>query len=331
MSFQVEHIGLYFGQSQIKLIQEQYQKDAHLQTAWAWLTAESGAILSIKNPKNQREASRSIIKPELDNLGRAIEAAFRYRFLEDESAAETGLAILRDDLKFTPRENLQETIQTTIASAHCFEMLREQFTEAHQWLEEFVSFTDSLLKEAVDAPTLTQIWTIPLQIIRAIVLEDETIFEAGTALYRQAVDELIHPEGYIKPIVKGQENAVKAYQEMTLACAALVLAAEAAKQAGVNLHTYANRDVSLVTSATYLTYYYFYPKKWQWGEGLTENDTETIFREHGAWLDMLAHYQIPRGAELLLEQQRPFFNASIGGLSTLSHFKAASKRWRLFG
>lgn len=328
MSFQSEHIGLYFGQSQIKLVQEQHSKYPHLQTAWDWLDAESGTTLKI----NKSKLSGSLVKPELDNLGQAIEAAFRYRFFEDENAAKKALAILQDELKFVQRDNLRETIQTTLGTTHCFEMLRERFTEAKQWLEEFTAFTDDLLNEAEDGSTLEQIWAIPLQIIRAVVLEDEALFEAGAARYRQAIDMLIHPEGYFKPLVEGEEDAVKIYQEMTLACAALVLAGEAATQAGLNLHNYQNRDVSTVTSATYLTYYYFYPEKWPWGDGLTENDTESIFREYGAWLDIMAHYQIPRGAELLLEQQRPFFNASIAGLTTLSHFKAPEKkRWRLFG
>lgn len=332
MSFQPEHIGLYFGQSHIKLTQEQHKKHSDLQIAWQWLLAESGEVVSEIKPKNKRDKVRTITKPTLDRAGQAIEAAFRYRFLDDDSEAEKAIAILQDSLKFYQRETLLETIQATLTAAHCFEMTREQFKEAEQWLNEFASFTDTLLKGAVDAPTLEQLWLIPLQVVRAIILEDEAQFEAGTALYRQAVDELIHPEGYLKLIVQDEKDAVKAYRDMTLACAALVLAAEAATQAGDNLQAYQNRDVSPNTAATYLVYYYFYPEKWQWGEGLTQTDTERIFRDYGAWLEIIAHYQMPRGAEILLDQQRPFFNASIGGLTTLSHLKTQTKkRWRLFG
>lgn len=55
MSFQPEHIGLYFGQSQIKLVQEQHKKHPYLQTARQWLLAESGETVSEIEPNNKQD------------------------------------------------------------------------------------------------------------------------------------------------------------------------------------------------------------------------------------------------------------------------------------
>jgi hypothetical protein len=331
MSFQAEHIGLYFGQSQIRAVQNQHQQHLHLNLAWQWLLTLSGNTVAEIKPKTQ--PSRQIIKPQLDILGQALEAGFRYRFLEDENAAEQAVSALQM-LGFIEQESLLETIQTTMASAHSFEMVREHYDNRQNWLNEFASFTDNVLQRSDDTDFIEQLWLMALTIVSAVVLEDETRFETGTNLFRQMIDKHIHPEGYIKVIVSDEKDAVKAFKEMALACGALALAAEAASQAGQDLWSYEKREVGINTAATYLVYYYFYPDKWRWGVGLTDSDTQAIFREHGAWMDIVCHHFLPRGVELLLEQQRPFFNAYMGGLTTLSHFKIetkGSKRWKLFG
>lgn len=332
MDFQAEHIGLYFGQSQIKNVQEQYKNYQELMIAWQWLQADSDEIVAEIKPQNQYEKNRQIVKPQLDDLGRAIEASFRYRFLGDKTAAEQAVSTLQANIGLSEQNTLLETIQSTLSAAHCFEMIRETFNNSEQWLDEFASFTDKLMKPNDDTSSLEQLWLITLKIVSGVVLEDEHRFREGITAYQQAINEHIHPEGYVKPIVKDEEDAVKAYREMTLACSALVLATEAASQAGHDLWSYKSRDVSINTAATYLVYYYFYPDKWRWGEGLTENDTQVIFREYGAWMDIICQHVIPRGVELLLSQQRPFFNPYMGGLTTLSHFKTKTrKRWGLFG
>lgn len=332
MNFQAEHIGLYFGQSQIKNVQEQYRNYQDLTIAWQWLQANSDEIVGETKPQNQYEEARQIIKPQLDSLGHAIEAGFRYRFLEDKTAAEQVISELETSIGLSEQSTLLETIQSTLTAAHCFEMVRETFDDSEQWLNEFALFTDKLIKSTDEASSLEQLWLITLKIVSGVVLENKSHFNAGITAYHQAIDEHIHPEGYIKPIVKDEEDAVKAYREMTLACAALVLATEAASQAGYDLWSYKSRDVSINTAATYLVYYYFYPDKWRWGEGLIESETQAIFRDYGAWMDIICHHVMPRGVELLLSQQRPFFNPYMGGLTTLSHFKTKGhKRWGLFG
>ena len=143
----------------------------------------------------------------------------------------------------------------------------------------------------------------------------------------------VHPEGYFKLLVVNATDKESAFKDMVLACAALTLAAEAASQAGENLWQYEKRDVGLNTSVTYLVYYYFYPDKWRWGEGeMSDEYTQAIFTDIGAGLEISNRRVNPRGVELLLEDQRPFFNAYMGGLTTLSHIKTEKPRYfGLFG
>jgi alginate lyase len=332
MSIQTEHIGLYFGQTQIKNVKEQYQDYQDLAIAWQWLLAKSDEVVGEITPQNEYERHRQVIKPQLDKSSQMIEAGFRYRFFDDKAAAQKAISELQTGIDLSEQSSLLKTIQTTLSAAHCFEMIREISDDSAQWLTDFAIFTDKLNQSSGDATFIEQLWLMTLNIVSGVLLEDDARFDAGVIAYRQAIDEHIHPDGYIKPIVKDEEDAVKAYREMTLACAALVLATEAASQAGHDLWSYKSRDVSINTAATYLVYYYFYPNKWRWGEGLTEHDTEAIFRDYGAWMDIMTYHVTPRGVELLLSQQRPFFNSYMGGLTTLSHFKTKRhKRWGLFG
>ena len=84
--------------------------------------------------------------------------------------------------------------------------------------------------------------------------------------------------------------------------------------------------MSLNTAVTYLVYYYFYPEKWRWDEQISREDTERLFRQYGAWLEIATSRANPRGVELLLEEQRPCFGPLVGGLTTLSHSETVKRR-----
>lgn len=327
----VKHIGLYFGQSEIDKAQAKENDD--LQSAWQWLLAQSGDLIKERKPKDRKSDPEQVIKADLPTGGKLIEAAFRYRFADNADAANQASEILATGYGLTEQASLFESISQTLTAAHAFEMIRDTIPDSKNWLKEFAGFSDKLQVTVEDANFLEQLWLTTLLVVSGVVLEDDSRFETGISRVKEIVDTKIHPEGYFKPLSEIASDKESAFNEMVSACAALSLACEAATQAGENLWQYENRDVSLNTSVTYLVYYYFYPDKWRWGEGdLTEEQTRAIFSQSGAWIEISTLRVNPRGVELLLDEQRPFFNAYMGGLTTLSHIKT-ERAWRigLFG
>lgn len=327
MPFQPQHIGLYFGQAEIDNAKSQRETNKDLQTAWQWLLASAGDVIKEHKPKEKDAEPEQVTKAQLTASGQLIEAAFRYRFADNEEAGQYAARVLNAGFGLTDQATLYETITNTLTAAHAFEMLRDVMNA--NWLQSFISYSDSLLQAYDDASHTEQLWLITLQLVTGVLADDQARFDAAVTKFYRVIDEDIHPEGYIKPVVKDVEESEIAFVGMVNACAALTLASEAATQAGVNLWQYENRDVGLNTAITYLVYYYFYPAKWRWGEDeLTEEQTETIFSQIGAWIDIATYRVNPRGVELLLEDQRPFFNPYMGGLTTLSHSKTEKRKRR---
>ena len=174
-------------------------------------------------------------------------------------------------------------------------------------------------------------WQAATSMAGSILTEDSAGFQRACHVYRQIVDEHIHPEGYIKGAVD-IDGAAETYQAQFSATGALVLMAEMAKHAGVDLWRYDNRAVSANTAAAYTYYYYFFPERWKWEDGLTRDATMTIMRREGAYFEMVNRRNPLRGGEQLFTEQRPMFSATGGGLTTLTHSIAPPKkrRWRLF-
>ena len=333
MGFDIKHSALYFGQAEIDNARSEREKNENLQSAWQWLLAQPGDVVKEVKAKDKKSEPEQIVKPELSQAGELIESAFRYCFVEDKSAGQDAIDKLSSGFGLSDKANLLETVIDTVTVAQAFEMLRDIMPEGTSWLEDFSNFTDSLLENYEDAEFLEQLWLITLKMVSAVVLEDEERFKEAVADVKQVINTQLHPEGYFKPLSIKPETKEVAYKEMVLACGALTLASEAATQAGENLWKYENRGSGLNTAVTYLVYYYFYPDKWRWGdEDLSVEHTEAIFADSGAWIEISTGRVNPRGVELLLEEQRPFFSPHMGGLTTLSHIKMG-KRWRfgLFG
>ena len=329
MSFQPTHVGLYFTQNDIETARKEREKNDDLQTAWQWLLATTGDVIKEKKPQNEDDEPQQVIKPTLSPLAQLLNDALRYRFAEDKTAGERAVQVLQGGIGLQDAATFFDTVLVTLGAAHAFEMLRGNIPNHRAWLASFETFSASLLQAADDVPYLEKLWLITLNIVSGVVLEDQTRFDTGVTAFRQVIDQDLHPEGYVKPLVVGENNSEVAFKGMVLACAALTLAAEAATLAGENLWQYENRDVGINTAVTYLVYYYFYPKKWRWGEDeLTEDQTQAIFEQMGAWIEISTRRANPRGVEILLEDRRPFFNASMGGLTTLTHFQTERRKKR---
>ena len=325
MGLKIEHFALYFSQNQLETALKERENQASLQTAWQWLLAAEGDLILERKAKDKNSEPEKVYKPKLSPLGTAIESAFRYRFLDDSAAGEKAWNYLQSSL--SEKASLFDMLSEAVAAAHLAEMLHPLVTQ--DWRESYGEWTANLLQ--AEANPLESLWQIALSSVSGVVLEDEARVEAGAEQFRKAVDEQIHPEGYLKPLVEGAKDAPKVFHEMLLGLGALSLAAEAGEHLGLKLWNYERRDVGLNTAASYLVYYYYYPDKWRWGTGLTETDTQAFFTEHGAFIEMLTSHVNPRGVELLLEEQRPFFSPILGGLTTLSHFKTEKRKRGFFG
>ena len=174
-------------------------------------------------------------------------------------------------------------------------------------------------------------WLGALNMAAGILLESAPHCERGANSYRQAVDAHIHPEGYLRGIVD-KEGAEQTYEMQLSATCALVLLAEMAGQVGLDLWAYDNRAVTVNTAATYTYYYYYFPEKWRWEAGLTRARTLAAMRREGAFIELVNRRHPLNGIEQLFEEQRPFFCACGGGLTTLTHGFTPPKhrRWRLW-
>ncbi|MEL7434567.1 MAG: alginate lyase family protein [Chloroflexota bacterium] len=341
MAFEPKHLGLYFSQAEIDTARSEREDIEHLQSAWQWLLAEAGDIVIERKPEKNSEASdeeddtpepEHVIKPELDALSLCVQDALKFRFAEDAPAGKRAAQQLMTGIGLQDAPTLSETIQSTLAVAHAFEMVRAGMADSDiaQWQSQFATFTNSLLDtNQVDQSYNDKLWLTALSVVSGVVLEDETRFTNGVAQFKQTIQADIHPEGYVKPAVQDAKESVPAFQRMVSAVAALTLTAEAATCAGEDLWAFEPRDVGVNTAATYLVYYYFYPDKWRWGDDdLTEDDTRAIFAEQGAWIEIATFRANPRGVELLLDERRPLFNAYMGGLTTLTHQKTKKRKKR---
>ena len=181
------------------------------------------------------------------------------------------------------------------------------------------------------ANPLRRAWLAASSMAASILAHDDAGLRQAVHDFRQLVDKHIHPEGFIKSLVD-IDGAIDTYAAQFSATGALVLMAEMATQAGLDLWSYSNRGVSANTAATYTYYYYFFPERWKWEAGLTRETTMALMRREGAFFEMVNRRHPLRGGEQLFAEQRPMFSAHAGGLTTLTHGlpQPKPKRWRLF-
>lgn len=267
-----------------------------------------------------------------DPLEGAQLLALRYLLLADESAAAAAL-------KRMQRHNLQRLEEPDIAG---FQERLGWFAvgfmlRAHpHWQATAQAGLEGLAGWALKLDTgshgdpLRRCWLAALGMGAAILLGDEAGLGRAADSFCQIVDQHIHPEGYIKGIVDA-EDASDTYAAQVSATRALVLMAEMAGQAGLDLWQYDKRGVSVMTAVAYSYFYYFFPEKWPWEAGLTREQTIPLMRRVGAFFEMANRRSALRGIEQLFAEQRPMFCALVG-LTTLTHgiHPPKKRRWRIF-
>lgn len=269
-----------------------------------------------------------------DALPAAYLAALRYQFYGDDAAAESAFQqFAKADLSSRPAVN-QARCKTLLAWLSVAALLRQH----ERWQALCSRLKPACIALATGMPVplnaspdpLEELWQGALRLATGIVFAHEPCQRLGQAAYRKAVDQVIHPEGFLKGIVDG-ERAEATYARQVSGACALVIMAEMATLAGSDLWSYENRGVTPVTATTYLLYYYYYPEKWRWNEDLSPEAAAAAINCEGAFIEIVQRRHALRGVELLLAERRPLFCASGGGLTTLTHAVAPPKkrRWPL--
>ncbi|MCY4018031.1 MAG: hypothetical protein OXG39_01360 [Chloroflexi bacterium] len=290
--------------------------------------------LALARDHREREpvasALRLLDKRDQDPLKAAHLAALRYQFFDDRTAAETALEQLgKADLADGAIVD-QARCKSLLGWLSLAAMLRQHANWQALQTEIMPAFVAAASGMTAARNPLEELWQGATQLATGIVFEHESFRQLGAAAYRKAVDHVIHPEGFLKGIVD-VESAEPTYAEQVSGACALVIMAEMAAPAGLDLWSYDNRGVSPVTATTYLLYYYYYPERWRWSDGLSPDDTAAVLAGEGAFIEIVNRRHPLRGVEQLLAEMRPMFCGYGGGLTTLTHGLAPPKkrRWRL--
>lgn len=311
---QVEHCGLYFGRDQIKTA-EKHRNAEPFKMAWQ----------ALNQPAFEHDA-----------LAVAQNYGLRYRFVGDSDnisalpVLDAAMNEYDSSLPYLPM------LMRTVTIAQCFEMLRDHpdmsAARTAQWLEWFEAQVSALNQPPEDAVLVEHIWLALLNMAVGVVLERETLFDAGAAGFRQVIDEEVRPQGHMPRVVEGEGG----FEAGLIATQGMVLMAEVARQVGVDLWSYSNRGVSVVTAALHPLYYFYFPETWPWGETLEMDATKLTFKRHAGFVEMLHYHVAPlhigRPAKAItpvLRDIRPIFDLYGGGLTTLTH--GVAPRRGLFG
>lgn len=299
----------------------------------------SASDLQLARENQDSEIVRSALpllgsQPE-DALALAQLQALRYLFYADAAAGAAAVELAQGrDLGAGDREDLS-ALQRRFGWLTAMAMLGEHpdWTGRAETYRAAAGDAPQQLDDAADADgaLLRTLWLAVIAMAAGILLEEDRPVQSAASVYRRVVDQHIHPEGFFKGIVD-VDGAEQTYQAQFAATGALALLSEMAQQAGEDLWSYNNRAVSANTAATYTFYYYFFPERWRWEEGLSRELTMSIMRREGAYFEMVNRRSPIRGGDELFAEQRPLFSAGAGGLTTLTHGlkPPAKKRWRLF-
>ena len=312
MTLQPQHLGLFLNADLLDAVQDQHDTDP---------------ISKALNFLKQAKPDNPLADAQLSGL--------RYQFLGDEDSGSHAINILQNINLNQFASNYSEILQSTLASLSAVESVRQHpdMNKMGSRLDDFYQQIDALNDPPDDATLFDAFWLGALNIGAAIVFEDEALLTRGMDIYQMAIDEHIHPEGYLKGIVD-EDDVTDTYRLQVLGTGALVLMAEMATLAGVDLWAVNNRGTTPITAATYVLYYYYYPDKWKWETGLTSDTTQSVIKQYGAYIEMVNRRSPLRGIDIMFDDQRPLYSLTCGGLATLTHGTTApskKKRWRLFG
>ncbi|MBK9123158.1 MAG: hypothetical protein IPM16_08560 [Chloroflexi bacterium] len=270
-----------------------------------------------------------------DPLRQAVVDAVSWRLTGDAAAAARAAAVLAGDAIRTNDSDLPliDGCRRAIGFAQAFECVRDHQSMSDlarasiidYWHERVSALNDRLVQPAIHE----RAWLAAVNLAAGVVLDREPVFTTGADSLQRIVDS-IQPHGYIGAIVEPRDEGT--LTRTVSAVHGLVLAAEIAAQAGVDLWAYERRGVSVMTAALYPLYYFYYPEKWPWFDGLQPDLVKAQFREHAAFLEMVNRKNggTVRAVKLILDEVRPVYDAWGGGPVSLTHAVVPVARRGLF-
>jgi hypothetical protein len=303
---QVIHCGLYFTPDHIEQARQQRSK-APYAAAWALLDSYAPT----------------------DEMARAQHGGLRYRFAGDTDAGARAVDYLRAaDPSPDAGLPLFRVAAHLMTLAQVSELVRDHpaWGAKRAWLDAFAGCVADLGPPLDDLPLPDAAWLNALYLVGGVVLEHDAWFKGAVETFQRMVDLDIHPEGYIPRAVEAQVSQDHSLYRLLLTAQALILMAEAAGHAGVDLWAYEKRGVSAMTPLPYLLYYYYYPEKWRWDDSLELEKTQALYRQHAGLWEMAQRRAYSRDRRLLLDELRPVYDVWGGGLVTLSHGGEARRR-----
>lgn len=258
----------------------------------------------------------------------------RYLFDSDDRAGELAIAALERYMNEPLIEDITylDAVAQTMMLAQAFEMTRDhpawRAGGRFHWLNRFQERVNELSTSPYKDTQVENLWMAALVLISGVLLEREDLFDVGVDVFKRTVDYDISPRGHITKAVEGEDGG-SLYRQI-LSASALVLMAEAATHCGVDLWEYSNRGVSVTTAAVYPIYYFYTPEQWKWDKGITQDESQHLFRRCGGFLEILYRRTNYKDLKPLLEDLRPIYDPHGGGLTTLTH-GLPMKRRGLFG
>ena len=273
-------------------------------------------------------------QPPADPPARAHLEALRYQFAADLAAGESARMHLRQSRHFPDVETDLPAIKRALGYCALAALLVDHPAAQPQLAEiaaDIHSSSEQFNALAESPDLLTRLWLNALNMATGVLLDNDEARHRAAEFYRDAVDRHIHPEGYFKGIAD-QELIGSSYEDQLSATCALIVTAEMAARAALDLWAYEARGVSPITAAAYCYFYYFYPEKWRWEPQLTRERTIACMRREGAFMELVNQRHALHGIEQLFAEQRPLFCHWGGGLTTLTHGlkHRPRRRWRLW-
>lgn len=299
MTFRPQHVGLYFTQEHIVAARRDRDREP-FRAAYLML-----------NDREQTDAQAA-------NWG-----AFRYRFNMDERAGKLAIEALMKaiDAPLSDDVTYLHSVAETIMLTQSFEMLRDHggfaYGEQIRFLNTLQMRVSSLSASPYKDTQVENLWMALLVMAAGVAVEQEDIFRLGVEVFERTVRDEVSPRGFIARAVEGRDGG-NLYRQL-LSSSALVLMAELAAHAGVDLWNYVVRGVSVVTTAIYPIYYFYTPEKWEWDAGITPDESQLLFRRYGGYLEIVNRRTRHRDLKPVLEDLRPLYDPHGGGLTTLTH------------
>ena len=164
--------------------------------------------LALARENQEREPLRSALAllsstPD-DPLDAAHLCALRYQFFNNVADGQAALDLLRDnafldaeqaDLPAIKRELGWLSVVALLRDHPAWQPLQGDFFAA------LVTKLNDYQQRGEQGDNLRLFWLGALQLAAGILLESDEHFQRGAQVYRAAVDQYIHPEGYLRGIV----------------------------------------------------------------------------------------------------------------------------------